>query len=127
MGRRVRVVLQMTPAECGAACLAMMLGYFGRRTSLADVRRDLGAGRDGASARALCEAGRAQGLLMKGVAVASDSLAGVDLPAVAHWKDCHYVVVERWGQRGATIVDPAYGRTRIERAEFDRAFTGLLL
>jgi ATP-binding cassette, subfamily B, bacterial len=127
MQRRMRIVLQMTPAECGAACLAMLLAHFGKRTPLADVRNDLAAGRDGASALALCEAGRAQGLLMKGVAVAAENLADVRLPAVAHWEHSHFVIVERWTKTSATIVDPAYGRTRMRRAEFDRAFTGLLL
>src|SRR5262249_6988124 len=36
--RRVPVLLQMSMVECGAACLAMILSYYGRRTSVSEVR-----------------------------------------------------------------------------------------
>ena len=44
--RRVPVLLQLSAVECGAACLAMMLSYYGRRTSVADVRQRCQVGRD---------------------------------------------------------------------------------
>ena len=35
--RRVPPVLQLTAVECGAACLAMILGYYGRKTRVAEI------------------------------------------------------------------------------------------
>src|SRR5438552_17361424 len=54
--RRVPVLLQMSAVECGAACLAMILTYYGRQTSILEIREQCGAGRDGLSALALITA-----------------------------------------------------------------------
>jgi ABC-type bacteriocin/lantibiotic exporter with double-glycine peptidase domain len=34
----VPVLQQLSTTECGAACLAMILGYFGRMTRIAECR-----------------------------------------------------------------------------------------
>ncbi len=49
-GRRVPVLLQMTAAECGAACAAMVLSAYGRATRVRECREDMDVGRDGANA-----------------------------------------------------------------------------
>src|SRR5262249_33485222 len=56
--RRVPVKLQMEVTECGAACLAMLLSYHGRETSIAECRAWCGGGRDGITARVIVEAAR---------------------------------------------------------------------
>ncbi|MBV9307328.1 MAG: hypothetical protein JOZ45_14375, partial [Acidobacteriaceae bacterium] len=53
MRRRVPVVLQMSTVECGAACLAMILGYFGRKTPLQECRAECDPGRNGVTAQTL--------------------------------------------------------------------------
>ena len=45
MARRVPYVAQMEIADCGAACLAMVLAYHGRAVPLAEVRDATGTGR----------------------------------------------------------------------------------
>ncbi len=125
--RRVPVRLQMSAVECGAACLAMILSYYGRETRLADVRERLGAGRDGATARAIAQAARACGLRVKAYSVELAQFPNVQLPAIAHWKFNHFVVVERWSPARVDIVDPAVGRRRLTAEEFDAGFTGVTL
>jgi ABC-type bacteriocin/lantibiotic exporter with double-glycine peptidase domain len=51
--RRVPVIRQLTPIECGAASLAMILGYHGRTTPVSEARDRLGVGRDGVTAQAI--------------------------------------------------------------------------
>ena len=67
--RRVPVMLQMTAVECAAACLAMVLTFYGRRTTLAEAREALGVGRDGVTAAVLVAEARRQGLRVKAVVV----------------------------------------------------------
>ena len=45
--RRVPVVQQLAAADCGAACLAMVLAYYGKEVAVEDLRALMGIGRDG--------------------------------------------------------------------------------
>jgi ATP-binding cassette subfamily B protein len=125
--RRVPVVLQMTTTECGAACLAMVLRYYGRATATDEIAGQMGIGRDGASALAIAETARGHGLTVHAYTGEPAMLAALPGPAILHWNFAHYVVLERWQPAGAVIVDPAQGRRTVSTAEFDRSFTGVLL
>src|SRR5687768_14536200 len=59
---RIPFVQQVTATECGAACLAMVLRYYGRHVSVQDLRETAGVGRDGTNARAILAAARTYGL-----------------------------------------------------------------
>lgn len=109
---RVPVILQMNAVECGAACLAMILGYFGRKTRLEECREKCDAGRDGVTAQTLAAAARGFGLRTKGVLLTTEALANVQTPAIIHWNFSHFVVLERWSRDGVDIVDPAWAGAR---------------
>lgn len=125
--RRVPVRMQMSTAECGAACLAMILSYHGRNTRTAECRAVCDAGRNGLSGRALSEAARSFGLNMRALKVPVQLVAEIAVPAIAYWKRNHYVVVERVTSAHVDIVDPAMGRRRITREEFAEDFSGIVL
>jgi ATP-binding cassette, subfamily B, bacterial len=125
--RRIPVVLQMNSVECGAACLAMILGYFGRKTSLAECRERCAPGRDGLTAQTLAKAARGYGLRVRAFSLEPAEFAHVPLPAIVHWDFNHFVVVERWSPDRVDIVDPVAGRRHLSAAEFDAGFTGVVL
>jgi ATP-binding cassette, subfamily B, bacterial len=126
--RRVPVKLQLNAVECGAACLAMILSYFGRPTQVADCREKLGVGRDGVSAETIVRAAREYGLRVKAYSI--EDLAEfqyVPLPAIAHWNFEHFVVIEHWSPQQVDIIDPGSGRRRLKPVQFETAFTGIVL
>nr|BBH88703.1 NHLP family bacteriocin export ABC transporter peptidase/permease/ATPase [Thermosporothrix sp. COM3] len=125
--RRVPVLLQMTETECGLACLAMILSYYGRKTSIASLRSRYGAGRDGLTALGIAKAARHFGMRVRAVSLQHTDLSGVTLPAIAHWEFKHFLVVERWSKKTVDVVDPAGGRRRLTAEEFDAGFTGVLI
>jgi HlyB family type I secretion system ABC transporter len=125
--RRVPVMLQMSAVECGAACLAMILNFHGRKTRVSDCREKCGVGRDGATALSIARAARGYGLRVRAHSVELRDFGQVQLPAVVHWNFNHFVVVERWSARSVTIVDPAMGRRRLSAGEFSAGFTGVVL
>jgi ABC-type bacteriocin/lantibiotic exporter with double-glycine peptidase domain len=124
--RRVPVVLQQNASECGAACLAMILGYHGRATRLSECRERMGGTR-GSTAQEIAQAARAFGLRARGYSVQPAELSLAPTPAVVHWEFNHFLVLERWTPRWIHVVDPARGRRRLSPEEFDRGFTGVLL
>jgi ABC-type bacteriocin/lantibiotic exporter with double-glycine peptidase domain len=125
--RRVPVIVQNSATECGAACLAMVLSFHGRRTTVQEVSDRLQVGRDGLNALAIVQAARLYGLRAKAFSLEPADLARVPMPAVVHWEFQHFVVVERWTPRHVDVVDPAHGRARLTPEEFDAGFTGVLL
>ncbi|WP_448191597.1 peptidase domain-containing ABC transporter [Azospirillum sp. sgz301742] len=125
--RRVEPMLQTELSDCGAACLAMVLRHHGCAMPLDDVREACGGGRDGLSAAALARAARALGLEVEAFRVDAAGLSGLPMPAVAHWRGSHFVVVERVSRRGAVLVDPRRGRIEIDGDELARNFGGVAL
>ncbi|MEV5884836.1 peptidase domain-containing ABC transporter [Streptomyces sp. NPDC052020] len=124
---RVPYVAQLSEAECGPACLAMVLGAYGRRTALRDLRTQFGVARDGASARRILEVARAHGLQARGLQVPADAIGSVRMPVIAHWDGGHFVVVRRAGRGRVHVLDPAEGRAALSHEEFRGRFTGTLL
>ena len=123
----VPVILQMNAVECGAACLAMVLSYFGRKTRLEECREKCDAGRDGVTAQTIATAARSFGLRAQGVRLDAEALAGLPTPAIIHWNFSHFVVLERCSPESADIVDPAWGRRQIDSKELEAAFSGVVL
>ncbi len=85
--RKVPPVLQLTAVECGAACLAMILGYYGRKTRVAEIRDGYGIGRDGLSALDIVKAARNYGMRVRAISLRGqiDEFRFVSLPAIVHW------------------------------------------
>ncbi|MFO0589092.1 MAG: peptidase domain-containing ABC transporter [Polyangiaceae bacterium] len=124
---RVPVVHQQGGLECGIACLAMILGFHGRKTTLSECRRDFSPGRDGVTASMLLRLARSFGLVGKGLSVSLEGLAEIGQPVIAHWGFEHFVVVEWATPEEIGVVDPAAGRRIVSREEASAMFTGVVL
>ena len=126
--RRVPVIIQMDMAECGAACLAMILTYYGRKTGISEVRERCGAGRDGLAALSLVKVARSYGLRTRAISLKKEKeFRFVLLPAIVHWNFNHFLVVEHWSPTHVDVVDPALGRLRVSNKEFAQSFTGVVI
>lgn len=125
--RRIPVLYQMASVECGAACLAMILSYYGRQTSVSEVRDRCHVGRDGLSALDIVKAGRNYNLRVRAVTVRENTLKKVTLPAIVHWEFNHFMVVERYTEKWVDVVDPALGQRRLSHEEFLDGFTGIAI
>ncbi|MGJ3262124.1 MAG: peptidase domain-containing ABC transporter [Salinarimonas sp.] len=123
----IRPVLQMEAAECGAACLAMVLEAHGRVVTLEEAREACGTSRDGVDVTALIAAAGGFGLDVKPLAREPETIAALPLPAILHWRFNHFVVLEKVTRTGFVLLDPALGRRVVDRAEMGRSFTGLVL
>lgn len=125
--RQVPVLQQIDMTECGAACLAMILSYYGRQTQVSECRGICDVGRDGLTAQTIVKAAQCYGLRTKAYSIEPQELKYIQLPAVIHWNFNHFVVIEHWSPQRVVIVDPAIGRRRLTTKEFDTSFTGIVL
>jgi ABC-type bacteriocin/lantibiotic exporter with double-glycine peptidase domain len=124
---RVPLVVQTTSTDCGAACLAMVLGAFGREAPLREIREAMGIVRDGVTAQQIVRAARAFGLRAQGVRAELSTLKDLPLPAILHWDFQHFVVLAKVSRKRAEILDPAGRRAKVTFKEMNASFTGVAL
>jgi ABC-type bacteriocin/lantibiotic exporter with double-glycine peptidase domain len=117
----------MNSFECGAACLTMILRYFGRETRLEECRARCDPGRNGVTARTIVAAAARFGLEARAYAMTAHNFDAVALPCIIHWNRDHFVVLERWSANGASIVDPDRGRRTVPLDEFAQLFGDVVL
>ena len=125
---KVPQVMQMEALECGAACLTMILAYYGRWVPLEKVRADCGVSRDGSKASNVLKAARSYGLKARGMTYSMKAIKNKGkFPCIVFWNFNHFVVLDGFTKRYAVINDPARGHIKVPLEEFEASFTGIAL
>ncbi len=124
-------VRQRDDRDCGAAALATIALFYGKRVGLSRLRELSATDRAGTNLWGLASAARQLGYAARPAKGTFEALREVDLPAVAHvvtdGGQEHFVVVYRVNSREVVLSDPAQGLQRMAADEFRRRWTGHLL
>ncbi|MEO0688112.1 MAG: cysteine peptidase family C39 domain-containing protein, partial [Cyanobacteria bacterium J06649_11] len=125
--KRYPYYAQQSSSDCGAASLVMVGRYWGKYFSVSRLRDMTNAGRSGASLRALASAAENIGFATRPVKATLEKLAEQSLPAIAHWKGNHFIVVYEINQKKVIVGDPAKGQRALTHEEFTTDWTGYAL
>jgi ATP-binding cassette, subfamily B, bacterial CvaB/MchF/RaxB len=126
-GAKLPVVLQTEGAECGLACLAMVMGWHGIVTDLAVLRQRNGISLKGMTLAGLAQIAQKESLGVRAVRVELNELKQLRLPAILHWELNHFVVLKSVSSNHITIHDPSFGERRVNMTEVDKKFTGIAM
>ncbi|WGV28408.1 cysteine peptidase family C39 domain-containing protein [Halotia branconii] len=120
-------IQQQSSSDCGAACLAMVSQYWGKRLSLPTLRNLARVDRMGASLQGLAIAAQSLGYDVLPVRASLNKLELHPHPWIAHWQGIHYVVV--WKIKGDRILisDPAIGKRWLPYRDFAASWTAYAL
>jgi ATP-binding cassette subfamily B protein len=120
-------VQQQSSSDCGAASLATISQYWGKRFSLHTLRSIAHINSMGAEFNDLINAAKTLGYQALGVRASLNELESQPLPWIAHYQGNHYIVVWRFKEKSVFISDPAIGKKWVSREEFEVNFTGYAL
>ena len=122
---KVPLILQMEEMEGGAACLTMTLAYFGKWTSLDQVRTACGISREGIHPKDIVRAGTEFGLACNVTAPSGKELIKkCRLPAVLTWERDQFVVLEGFRADCAFLIHPSKGRLKLPLEIFEKRYGG---
>jgi len=130
---KVPTILQMEAAECGAACLGMILAHYGRWLPSEELREKCGVGRDGSKAANLLRAALAEGCEADGFRWTAEDIGELAatgekiFPLILFWEYNHFVVLENVEPERVCINDPAMGRRRVSWKKFCASYAEIAL
>jgi ATP-binding cassette subfamily B protein len=130
------VFQQMDQMDCGPTCLRMIARHYGRAFDAEFMRDKCAITREGVSLAGISEAAEAIGMSALAVEVPFETLRDeVPLPAIAHWRQRHFIVVHQVKKDQVHVADPGFGLIKYTREAFLNGWqsqrqqdgTGLLL
>ncbi len=125
--RRLPVILQTEITECGHACLAMVLRYWGYHTDISSLRQRFPVDPQGTSLARIIQIADQVNLTGRALRLEIEGLAQLKLPCILHWELNHFVVLESVSSKRIIIHDPARGRRILTPEEVSKLFTGVAL
>lgn len=123
----VRVIYQNEVAECGYACLAMVLSHLGRATEVRELSAYKPISANGLSLMDLYDVAVDYGLAVQAYRFDPSHLSEVKKGSILHFGGAHFVVFEKVSRGYISILDPATGRRRVSMDTFRSAISGFLL
>ncbi len=125
--KRLPVITQAEAAECGLACIAMIVGYYGFETDLPSLRRKFAVSSHGVTLKTLMDIASKSQLVPRALRAELEDLNQLTLPCVLHWGLNHFVVLKQITRQGVVIHDPAIGERKLDNDTFSKHFTGIVL
>ena len=116
---------QLNQLDCGPTCLRMIAKYYGKHYNIDRLRQYSGFNKEGVSLLGISEAAEKIGFKTRGVQINYEKLLQVNLPAIIHWRQNHFVVLISLTNKKAKIADPSKGVLSCDKEIFLKNWTSL--
>lgn len=123
---KVPMIMQMEALECGAACLDMVLAYYGRYVPLSQLRKECGVSRDGSSLSAVISVANYYGLEVHTYRANTEFLkTEATFPCILFWNNNHFVVLDGYKRGYYYINNPGQGVVKYSETQFVKEYSGV--
>ncbi|WP_322069357.1 peptidase domain-containing ABC transporter [Paraburkholderia bannensis] len=123
----MQVIFQNEVAECGYACLAMVLSHHGRATEVRELSAFRPISANGLSLMDLYDMATDFGLEVQAFRFEAAQIGEIKRGSIVHFGGAHFVVFDRATRHYVTLIDPAVGRRRIAMDTFLACISGYLI
>lgn len=134
---KLHLIKQHDEKDCGAACLSMILDFYGKKMTIAAVREAICVDQYGANIYGMLEGARKYGLNAQAYSGDSEQVwaalqdDSTTFPAVIRILNRgiyeHYVVINGIHSGKLSVFDPDMGKRAMSREEFQDCFLGQIL
>lgn len=125
--KKVELVRQVELAECGLACMVMILNAHGYQTTLADLRATHSVSTRGMSVDDIVTLSESVGLIGRALKLEVSETEQLVTPCILHWGMDHFVVLDQVQGGHYKIIDPQDGELDLDTAGFAKKFTGIAI
>jgi ATP-binding cassette subfamily B protein RaxB len=122
---KLPLILQTEAAECGLACLVMVVNYHGHKTDLNTFRQQHPISLKGIELNGLMQMADQLDFSSRALRLELDELKNIQCPAILHWDLNHFVVLKKVSSSTIIIHDPARGEVKLSFKEASKHFTGV--
>lgn len=118
-GKKIPVILQERPQQCGPVALQIICQYYGKDVELSELESLTKMTEEGTSLLSVSDAAEKLGFRTLAASVPYEKLRKeAPLPAILHWRNNHFLVLYKINKDSAWISDPASGLVSYETSEF---------
>ncbi|MGC4011861.1 MAG: peptidase domain-containing ABC transporter [Pseudomonas sp.] len=123
----MRIIYQNEVADCGYACLAMVLTHLGRATEVREITAHRPLSSNGLTLMDLYDVATDFGLAVQAFQFDASDLPNLKAGSILHFGGAHFVVFEKARRNYVVVIDPASGRRRLAMDMFLANVSGYLL
>lgn len=120
-------IRQANMMECGTTSLAIIFKYYGLANFRYILNQLAEISREGTSLYVLDQIAVNFGFESDGYQLDFDNLSKIKLPCIAHYNGNHFVVIYKKGNDFVRISDPAVGKLKLSKKEFEKKWNGIVL
>ncbi|WP_387490183.1 cysteine peptidase family C39 domain-containing protein [Photorhabdus sp. RM96S] len=125
--KKINIIYQESIADCGLACISMILCYYGCDTTLKELKGNNNFDSRGLRLKDLLEISENNKLNTNVYSLDVDEINLLKKPCILHWDMNHFVILEKVNKNKFFILDPEKGERILSINEISKHFTGVAI